>query len=121
MGVEFKQERKELPCGCISTKMVDMFPYFRFIKYCEAHAKEHGKDVDVETAFIDNSPTFVETEADIERVANYLKQGHVGNADEISGALGMKGIIVVLSLQKLVKKGVVGITPHYPHKFYFNP
>ena len=121
MGVEVKQERKVLPCGCITTKAVDLFPYFRLIKYCDAHAKEHGMDVNCETAFVDNSPNFVETEADVERIANYLKVGHVTNPDEISKALGIKSIVVALSLQRLMKKGVVGITIDNPHKFFFNP
>lgn len=121
MSVSFKEERKVLPCGCVTSKILDRFPYFRAIKYCETHAKEHGTDVNMETAFIDNNPKFEATEADIERVANYLLKGHVSNTWEISDALGMKGVIVALLLQKLTQKGVVGLTPDNPHKFFFNP
>lgn len=120
MSVPFKQERKVLPCGCMSIK-IDVFPYFRAIKYCDAHAKEHGTDLNMETAFIDNNPKFEAAEADIERVANYLLKGHVSNTWEISDALGMKGVIVAQSVSELAKRGIVCITPDNPHKFFFNP
>ena len=74
-----------------------------------------------ETAFVNNNPKFVETDADIERIANYLNLGHVANTLEISDALGMKGIIVALSIRRLLEDKVVGATADKPHKYFFNP
>lgn len=121
MSVPFTQERKVLPCGCVSAKILDVFPYFRFIKYCEAHAKEHGKEDNAETAFIDTSPKYEATEGDVERVANYLLSGQIGNTYQISEALGMKGISVALAINELLKRGVVDVTPDNPHKYFFKP
>jgi hypothetical protein len=121
MSLPFTEERKDLPCGCKTSRIVDVFPFFRFTKYCEAHAKEHRTDVNCETHLIDNSPKFVETDADVERVANYLKKGHVADTFQISHDLRMKGVIVALSLQKLMDKNLVGSTIDKPHKYFFNP
>ena len=121
MSIPFKEERKLLPCGCSITRILDKFPYFRFMKYCEVHAKEHGTDFNCETAFIDNTPKFEATDADIERVANYLNKGNVSDTFEISKALGMKGIIVAMSVRTMIERGIVGVTVGNPHKFFFKP
>lgn len=120
MSIPFKEERKTLPCGCKTSK-IDVFPYFRTTVYCKAHAKEHGREFNTETALIDNNPNLVETDADVERVANYLKRGHVANAFEISHDLGMQGIIVALSISRLLGKKLIGATNDKPHKYFFNP
>jgi membrane-bound ClpP family serine protease len=121
MSVPFKEERKTLPCGCVTIKILDKFPYFRFVKYCEVHAKEHGDDVNVETAFVTNTPNYQATDADIENVANFLLNGHVLTIDKISKEIRLKPVIVALSVQKLLEKGLLGATPDNPHKFFFNP
>jgi predicted transcriptional regulator len=74
------------------------FPYFRAIKFCDLHAKEHGKHMLVETAVIDNMVHHKITEADIEKVATYLLKGNVSTADEIAKILKMRRAAVAISL-----------------------
>jgi len=50
-----------------------------------------------------------------------LNKGNVSDTFEISEALGMKGIIVAMSVTTMIERGIVGVTVDHPHKFFFKP
>jgi Mn-dependent DtxR family transcriptional regulator len=80
----------------------------------------HGKDVDAETIFTENPQDYDATDADVERVADYLKKGHVSEISEISLALGIEGAVVAVCINRLQYRGLVGLTTDDPHKFFIN-
>lgn len=91
----------------------------RITRYCKAHAEEHGKDLNQQTAVTYNYPKFEADEGDVERVANYLLKGHMSGHMEISKVLGMKEATVVHALVTLMRKGVVDHIADTPPKFRF--
>jgi len=110
-------DRKVLPCGCVTFRDAQL-PDFRFLKYCEAHAKEHGTDLQTQTYLEGNTPKYEVTEGDIERVLTYLRNGRVATIDEISDALGLRQITIARSLQKIGDRGILDHTSDKDRRYF---
>ncbi|HLG36550.1 MAG TPA: hypothetical protein VI338_00310 [Nitrososphaera sp.] len=90
------------------------------VKYCDLHAKDHGKRFNFKPTE-PTVPNFKATDASMEKVAKFLSRGNVSTADEIAKVISVEPVIVALALHELTRRRIVGVTPHNPHKFFFNP
>ncbi|HEV8405396.1 MAG TPA: hypothetical protein VGQ13_05755 [Nitrososphaera sp.] len=115
VGMQFEEENVVLTCGC-KMKIVKGSPYSA--RYCGLHAKMHDVEIGVETIFPENIRTYVATEADLAKIEEYLRTGHISELSEISDVLGMESAVVAISLNRLMGKGIVAITADEPHKFF---
>jgi hypothetical protein len=100
-------DRKILHCGCILYFDSEEHT-FGFTEYCGPHAEERRMDLEVNVNML--KPILQATDADLERVVTYLRNGRVATIEEISDALGVKQVTVALSLQMLLRGNLVNRT-----------